>query len=382
MPIHPDTLRARFREHFVAEPRLFRAPGRVNLIGEHTDYNDGFVLPLALEKSTWVAAAPRAGKRVRVHSAAVGETKEFELGTSWPARRGAWVDYVEGMAVALMQAGVPLAGADLLIDTEVPVGAGLSSSAALELAVGRALIGVSECELTPVALARAGQRAEHEAVGIRCGLMDQLTAALGQAGHALLIDCRTNEATPVPLPLDDVSLLVVDTRVKHSLATSAYNTRRAECEEGARSFGASSLRDVALDAFHAREAQLRDPVRRRVRHVLEENARTLDAADALRRGDWVRLGQRMSASHRSLRDDFEVSCAELDFVVDTALALPGVLGARMTGGGFGGCAVVLGRHAAEAALSASLRAAFARWFGREPGLFFTRAGPGAGEVRA
>jgi galactokinase len=379
--LNPETLRTRFRERFGAEPRLFRAPGRVNLIGEHTDYNDGFVLPLALEKATWVAAAPGQGRRVRVHTLTLGETAEFELSDAWPQQGGGWLNYVQGVAVALMQRGVPLQGADLLFESDVPVGAGLSSSAALELSVASALLGVAGQGLPPVELAKVGQKAEHEAVGIRCGLMDQLTSALGRQGHALLIDCRSNEGTPVPLPLEELSLVVFDTKVKHSLATSAYNDRRAECEAGARHFGKASLRDVPLETFRAREGEVPEPVRRRVRHVLTENARTLDAVDALRSGDFQRLGRRMAESHASLRDDFEVSCEELDFVVAQALGTPGVVGARMTGGGFGGCAVLLVRREAEGAVTAALREAYVGRFRREPGVFSTRAGAGAGEVR-
>ncbi len=312
-----------FSEMYGREPRLFRAPGRVNLIGEHTDYNGGFVLPLAIDRETIVAAAPRADRRVVAYSLNLGERAEFHLDEPGERRRGIWLDYVEGVARALESRGVRLGGAELLILSDVPAGAGLSSSAALEVSAGLALASVSGVEVDRVELALAGQQAEHTYVGTMCGIMDQFVAALGRAGHALLIDCRTLEATPVPLDTRETAIVICDSRVRHELSTSEYNTRRAECERGVellREFlpGIAQLRDVSTEEFGRYESRLPEPIRRRCRHVVHENERTLLAADALRRGDLSEVGRLMRRSHESLRDDYEVSCAELDFLAETA----------------------------------------------------------------
>ncbi|HEV2764294.1 MAG TPA: galactokinase, partial [Pyrinomonadaceae bacterium] len=280
-----DEARRAFRELFGGEPRVFRAPGRVNLIGEHTDYNDGFVLPMAIEHSTVAAAAARSGRRVRVRSLNVGRTVEFDLDRPGPKQRGSWLDYVEGVAQALESRGVRLTGADLVVHSDVPSGAGLSSSAALEISVGLALVAVSGAEVDRVTLALAGQRAEHEYVGTRSGIMDQFVASLGREGHALLIDCRTLEATPIPVDTTDTLVVICDTQVKHQLASSEYNTRRAECERGVELLrevlpDVRALRDVSEEDLREHEGRLPEPVRRRVRHIVRENARTLAARSA------------------------------------------------------------------------------------------------------
>lgn len=343
--------RRAFVETYGGEPRLFRAPGRVNLIGEHTDFNEGFVLPMAIEHSTLVAAAEGQGRRVRVRSLNLDEAAEFDLDQPGAPRRGVWLDYIEGVARALEDGGVRLRGADLVIHSDVPPGAGLSSSAALEVAVGLALSSVSGARVERVALALAGQRAEHTYVGTMCGIMDQFIAALGREGHALLIDCRTLEATPIPVDTTEALVVICDSRVRHELASSEYNARREECERGVELLAASlpgvrALRDVSVEDFARCEHLLPATVGRRCRHVVTENARTLDAAEALRRGDGAEFGWLMYESHRSLRDDFEVSCRELDVLVEAASGVEGVLGSRMTGGGFGGSTVSLVRREA------------------------------------
>lgn len=341
-----DALVQKFRTLYGTEPRLFRAPGRVNLIGEHTDYNDGFVLPMAINHGTVVAAAKRADRRVHVHSLNLRESAEFDLDRPGPRKRGIWLDYVEGVAQALLGRGLKLAGADLALTSDVPIGGGLSSSAALEMSVGTALTGISGEEIDRIALALAGQEAEHKYVGMKCGIMDQFIASLGKAGHALLIDCRKLEGTLVPLGVQDMTVVVCDSRVKHALASSEYNARRAECEQGVAMLREllpeiRALRDVRLSVFERLQERLPEVVRRRCRHVVSENERTLSAVRALQAGDVEEFGRLMAASHQSLRDDYEVSCRELDILVESAQSVPGVAGAGMTGGGFGGCTVNL-----------------------------------------
>ncbi len=318
-------LKRRFHELFGSSPRLFRAPGRVNLIGEHTDYNDGFVMPAAIHLSTWVAIAPRPDRKFVVHSQNFSET--IELGTG---AENSWSRYALGVVRVQERIGHRLQGANLLIYTDLPIGAGLSSSAALEVAVGYALLSVSGIDVDRTDLALVCQRAEHEFAGVRCGIMDQMMACHGRAQHALLLDTRSLEYELLPLP-DDVSIVVSNTMVKHNLASTEYNTRRAECEVAARVFG-RSLRDVTLSEVENN---------RRARHVVTENARVQSAAVALKNEDLSEFGRLMSESHRSLSDDYEVSCRELDLMVEIASGLDGVYGSRMTGGGFGGCTVSL-----------------------------------------
>jgi galactokinase len=356
----------------------------VNLIGEHTDYNEGFVLPMAIERDTFVGAARRPDRRVRVVSRTEDESGEFDLDAFSGGRRHSWLDYVEGVACMLSDGG-PLVGANLLIDSDVPIGAGLSSSAALEMSVGLALLGIAGRVVDRVALAKAGQRAEHEYVGMKCGLMDQLASALGQERHALLIDCRSLEAQPISADLGNVDVVICDSRVKHSLASSAYNERRQQCAEGVRLLaeripGVTALRDVSVEAFEAHAADLPETIRKRCRHVVTEDARTLEAADAFRAGDLAGVGTLMYASHASLRDDYEVSCSELDALVDIAKATSGVIGARMTGGGFGGCTVNLVRRDELKNFEERIASKYHEATGIDVAIFVTGAGAGASEL--
>jgi galactokinase len=373
-------LAARFRERFGGAPRVFSAPGRVNLIGEHTDYNEGFVLPMAISERTWVAAAARADRVVRVHSLEQGEEHTFSLDAPWQ-RRGAWLDYVEGVARALLLSGVAVGGADLLLTSDVPLGAGLSSSAALELAVGLAFTALSGTAVEPAALARAGQVAENDYVGVRSGAMDQLASALGRAGHALFIDCRSLAVTPVALPEAPVELLIVDTGVKHSHAANGYNQRRDECQRALELLALAgrtrkSLRDIAVDELDELGSLLPEPIFQRTRHVVTENERTRAAAGALTRGDLIAFGGLMSASHASLRDDYEVSAPELDHIVLEATRHAGVLGARLTGGGFGGSAIVLVSRVELAQVEEALAAGYRERFGHVPTFRIGRASDG------
>ncbi|MFZ5897401.1 MAG: galactokinase [Myxococcota bacterium] len=384
--VDPARVVRAFVDRFAKAPRLFSAPGRVNLIGEHTDYNDGFVLPMAIERRCYVAAAARTDRRVVVHSQNLDAEFEFSLDNPGPPQRGIWGDYIEGVAQALLARGVAVSGAELLVESEVSPGAGISASAALEISTGFALSALSG-KPDPKLIALAGQAAEHEYVGTLCGIMDQYISALGESAHALLIDCRSLEPTRVPFELSNACLLVCDTRVKHQLASSEYNVRHAECRQAQQALAAvlpnvSALRDVGSEALQRNSHVLSPILLRRSRHVVTENERTLIAAAALRRGDLREMGRLMVDSHRSLRDDFEVSCPELDAAVDAALAVPGVFGARMTGGGFGGCTITLVEQRSLSEVMERIRMRLRTEFGSEPELFATSASDGAKEHAA
>jgi len=377
-------LRREFAGRFGA-CRGFSAPGRVNLIGEHTDYNDGFVLPMAIERRTYVVGATRPDRVVNVRSSNTSTHFSFDLDCPGPRQRSSWIDYVEGTAQAMLSRGLPVPGAELLISSDIPIGAGLSSSAALEISVAYALArlaGVTEPDRVELAL--SGQSAENDYVGARVGIMDQFIAAFAEPGSALLIDCRSLERRVVPLEFGTARLLICDTRVKHQLAASAYNERREQCELGVRLIRARfpevrSLRDVSRSQFESSTARLPEPILRRCRHVILENERTLLTTRALGRGQLLEVGVLFSQSHRSLRDDYEVSCAELDAAVEAATAEPGVYGARMTGGGFGGCTITLLEESAVDRVCAAIATRFLRQFTFEPEFFVSKACAGVQE---
>jgi galactokinase len=361
--------------------RVFRAPGRVNLIGEHTDYNGGFVLPVALDLACEVRATRRADQTLRAQALDLGPAEACwslaELAK--PKARRDWSDYVAGVAAELLRAGVAVPALDLEITSAVPMGAGLSSSAALEVSVALALSSWEGAKLSGEELAVLCQRAEQNLVGLQCGVMDQFVAVFGRRGHALLVDCRSLEWKLVAAPRE-VEIVVVDSGVKHELASSAYNVRRAECERAASILG-RALRDVSVAQWPDLEDRLEAPVRARARHIVYENQRVLDFVAATERGDLERLGELMAESHRSLAEDYAVSCAELDFLVDAAAGVRGVVGARMTGGGFGGCTVNLVRPAAVDAFRASVSDRFENRFGRRPPIYLCGSGDGASEQK-
>jgi galactokinase len=367
-------VRTAFERAFGASPELIvRSPGRVNLIGEHTDYNDGWVFPAALDRGTYLAARRRADGVLRVRAAVLGERDEVALADLRPAEGPQWTRYVRGSVALAREApaggAADVRGADLLIDGDLPIGAGLSSSASIELGVLAVATALAGRGLDPVALARLGHRVENEIVGVRTGIMDQLAVACGKAGHALLIDCRTLDTEPVPLP-DGVRILVLDSAVPRALAGSAYNQRRAECESALAALRTTepslrALRDVSRELLTARRAGLGEVELRRARHVVSENERVLDGVAALRRGDVHEFGRLMTSSHASLRTDYEVSCPELDTLVAIALDTPGVLGARLTGAGFGGCAVALAETAAATTAAAAIGALYREVSGRD-----------------
>jgi len=340
-------IRTQFSRLYRSEPRVFRAPGRVNLIGEHTDYNEGFVMPAALEFSTHAAIAHAEGRNVEVFSTNFEEKITFDLDEADPRPRGHWSDYVRGVALMLERAGHRLRGGRMVIEGGVPIGSGLSSSAALEVATGSALLANSGIEIGLTELALLCQKAENEFVGAHTGVMDQFIACYGRAEHALLLDCRSLDTKLLPLP-KGIRLVICDSKVRHQLAAGEYNVRRAECERAVRELqrfipGLRSLRDLSIAELERFSPSLDPVLLRRCRHVVTENARVLAGASALESGDLRKFGRLMIASHRSLRDDYEVSCRELDLLVEIALAAGhtngAVHGARMTGGGFGGSTV-------------------------------------------
>ncbi|HLU33024.1 MAG TPA: galactokinase [Natronosporangium sp.] len=362
---------------------VWAAPGRANLIGEHTDYNDGYVLPFALPQRTLVAAGRTGGApRWRVWSAQMAETVEIGPEELRPGAVTGWAGYVAGVVWALREAGYEVPGARLAVDSQVPVGAGLSSSAALECAVLTALVDLAELDLPVSRRPELAQRAENRFVGVPSGIMDQSAAILCQAGHALFLDCRTRGTEQVPLDLAGAGLavLVIDTRAPHRLVDGEYAARRTTCEQAAAALGVPALRDVDPAGLPAALDALPDEVsRRRVRHVVTENQRVLDTVALLRAGHPARIGPLLTASHASLRDDYQVTVPELDTAVDAALAA-GALGARMTGGGFGGCVIALvGVDLVDRVGQAAADAFAARGFAA-PRWFTATAGPGAGRV--
>ncbi|NLP11790.1 galactokinase [bacterium] len=378
------TILAKFQSHFGGTPAVFAAPGRVNLIGEHTDYNDGYVFPMAINFYTQVAVAPRDDRNLQIWSENMQETILFSLDSN-QSRRNHWSDYVAGVADELEKLGVVLPGADLYIDSQVPVGAGLSSSAAIEMATALALAHLANASLEKKEFALLGQRAENRFVGMNCGIMDQFISMHAESGHALMLDCRSLDFSQVPLKSDTVRIVVCNSLVKHELASSEYNKRRAECEEGvhllqARLPGITHLRDVSLSQFNFLQSGLPDTVAKRCRHVISENQRVLQAQDCLAADDLQSFARLMNKSHNSLRDDYEVSCGELDLLVDLARAHPACLGSRMTGGGFGGCTVNLVRVAEVDAFIERIRSRYSFRTGLSPQVYICMPSRGAHRV--
>ncbi len=379
MPLAKQDIVAHFSKRFGQAPTLVvRAPGRVNLIGEHTDYNDGFVLPLAIDRAAWIALRPRSDCRVNVYSVDYDEVREFNIASLQHEKAG-WIEYLKGVAWCLQDAGMQLNGWDGVLAGDVPLGAGLSSSAALEMATARAFAAVSGIAWDAVAQAKLGQRSENKWIGVNCGIMDQLISSTGRAGHAMLIDCRSLDLQPAPLP-DGVAVVVLDTATRRGLVDSAYNVRRAQCEAAAAFFQVRALRDVTVDMFKSADGQLDATTRRRARHVITEDDRTVRAVESMRRGDIAALGRLMNESHVSLRDDYEVSSDALNAMVEAAQAHKACYGARMTGAGFGGCAVAIVRaEEAENFVAATSRTYQART-GNQPAVYVCPATDGAAVV--
>jgi len=366
------------------DTRLFRSPGRINVIGEHTDYNDGFVLPVNTSLYTTVAATPREDALIRVMTRTIDEAGEFHLGAYRRNDSPQWLTYVIGVAAELDAAGAPLTGADLDIDSTIPIGGGLSSSASLELAVARALTGLAGVDIGCEELARACQRAEIEFAGVNCGIMDQYSVACGRPGKAMLLDCRSLRPRFVELP-EEVSLVVIDSDVTHQLPESGYNNRADECIAAIRSLRNSgadvrSLRDVSLDDLEAHKDELGDLLYRRARHVVTENSRTLDAFAALGDSDVDRLGALVDSSHASLRDDYEVSCDGIEALVELTSRCEGVKGCRMVGGGFGGCVLAIIDKPATDAVVDKIGTDYGKVIGRAPWVHVVTPAESAQEI--
>jgi len=377
-------LKALFAELYEGFSTIYRAPGRVNLIGEHTDYNEGFVMPAALDLYTYVAVSPRSDRRLRVYSENLGEKCDLDLDSIRPGKSGDWSDYVRGVAGVLESSGYQLRGADLAIASEVPLGAGLSSSAALEVSTAWALLSNSEINVDRNVIPQMCQQAEHLYPETKCGIMDQFISCHGRAGHALMLDCRSLDFQLLPVPRQ-VRLMVCNTMVKHEHASGGYNTRRRECEEGLRALkqvlpAIRALRDVTVNELEQHRDLLSPVIYKRVRHVVTENDRVKRAAEALQTEDMAQFGQLMADSHRSLRDDYEVSTVELDLMVELANGQEGVYGARMTGGGFGGCTINLVDSAHAEAIQQRLAKTYEARTGLKPTILICEASDGAGAV--
>jgi len=369
----------------IGPPRLFRAPGRVNLIGEHTDYNDGFVMPVAIDFFTQIILFPLDARTLEFYSDNFKEKVLLDFDNLPKSSSRHWSDYVVGVALMLIREGHELRGARLMIASDVPIGSGLSSSAALEVATAYALATTSDLKIERVELAKLCRRAENEFVGARVGIMDQFVSFFGETDKALLLDCRSLEFEHLPIP-PSAQLVICNTMVKHDLASGAYNERRHQCEEGVERLrtvlpNVAALRDVTSQQLEVHRKELPEVIYRRCRHVVTENERVLGAASALKQGDVVKFGQLMNQSHQSLRDDFEVSCAELDLMVGLARKVEGVFGARMTGGGFGGCTVNLVRCDKIDEFQNTVAAGYQAATGLTPEIYSCKAVKGAEELR-
>ncbi len=379
-------LRPRFSELFgPGECRLFRAPGRVNLIGEHTDYNDGLVLPMAVDRHVFVAIRPRPDERVRLVSERYNSRFQTDLSGPLEPEAPAWARYVLGVAQLLRASAQQVHGFDALIDGNLPPGSGLSSSAALTVATARAVATIFGLELPAVGLAQLCQRVEWEYAGVRCGLMDQMVSLQGQRGSALLIDCRDLTTAVVPLPEKMATVMVCDTGKRRELSGSDYNARRQECVEAVATlarlgWSGKSLRDLTLDDLDKYGPHLPNPLQKRARHVVEENSRVMKASDSLARGDLADFGHLLLESHRSLRDLYEVTGTELDAMVEEAMSSPHCLGARMTGAGFGGCAIALVGAGQEEEFARAVEERYTRRTGLPGHVYAVRSADGAGEV--
>ncbi|WP_394209849.1 galactokinase [Enterovibrio calviensis] len=380
-----QNVKASFEKIFHYLPtHIVQAPGRVNLIGEHTDYNDGFVLPCAINYQTMVAAAKREDNIVRVVSVDYDNViDEFDISEGMTFQQDKmWANYIRGVVKCLLERGLTFNGADISVSGNVPQGAGLSSSAALEVVIGQTFKELYQLDISQADIALNGQQAENEFVGCNCGIMDQMISAEGRANHAMLLDCRSLETQAVSMP-EDMAVVIINSNKKRGLVDSEYNTRRVQCEEAARIFGVKALRDVTIEQFNDRVSDLSELVAKRARHVITENDRTLAAADALRVGDMKRMGELMAESHASMRDDFEITVKEVNALVDIVQEVIGDQGGvRMTGGGFGGCIVALVPPALVDEVKAAVEVNYEAQTGLKESIYVCQVHDGAGLVEA
>jgi galactokinase len=376
----------KFAKAYGRQPRwITAAPGRVNIIGEHTDYNDGFVFPMAIDRYTVIAASPAVGKKIQLRSTLEDKPATIDLSQPLkPAAKGAWLNYPLGVVAGFLARGQNPGGFDALIHSTVPLGGGLSSSAALEVSTATLLETITGKKLAPVEKALLCQKAEHDYAGMPCGIMDQFISVMGKENHLLLLDCRSCKPELVPMSDPSVAVLITNTNVKHELTGGGYAKRRQQCEEAARILGLKSLRDADAGMLEEARGKMDEVVYRRARHVIGEIERTIHAAEGVRASNWPTVGQLMYASHYSLKDDYEVSCPELDAVVEIAEAIGskgGVIGCRMTGGGFGGCAVALVEADKVASISERVAAEYEKRTKIKPTLFVSRPAAGATVIK-
>ncbi len=381
-----DQVAQEFAQTYGHQPRwIAAAPGRVNVIGEHTDYNDGFVFPMAIDRYTVIAAAPGTGQQVRLRSTGGHAPAQIDLARKLePARKGTWYNYPLGVLAGFQARGIKPPAFDALIHSTVPLGGGLSSSAALEVSTATLLESMTGQGLDPVEKALLCQKAEHEYAGMPCGIMDQFISVMGKKDHILLLDCRSRQTDLVPMTDPAVEILITNTNVKHELTGGEYAKRRAQCEQAAKILGVPSLRDADPEKLEQARGKMDDVVYRRARHVISEIERTIHAAEGVRASNWPTVGQLMYASHTSLRDDYEVSCPELDVVVKIANSVGiagGVYGCRMTGGGFGGCAVALVQAANIREISERVASEYEKATKIKPTLFVSRPAAGATVIK-
>ena len=378
---------AEFFKAYGRAPRwIAAAPGRVNVIGEHTDYNDGFVLPMAIERYAIMAAdAGATPGKISIFDTHFKETASVDISTSVTKGQPKWSNYVRGVLAGFQHRGVRIPALEVAFLSTVPLGGGLSSSAALEVCTATLMEAATGRGMDPVEKALLAQKAEHDFAGVPCGIMDQFISALGREGHLLLLDCRTHKTELVPMSDPTVELLIINTNVKHELSGGEYAERRAQCEEAARNLGVKSLRDVTASQLEQGKTRLAELVYRRARHVVGEIGRTVQAAEAIRRSDWIKAGELMYASHAALRDDYEVSCTELDVVVAIADRIGlqgGIYGCRMTGGGFGGCCVALVKSDFAEAITKRIFTEYKEKTNIEPAIFASRPAAGATIVKS
>lgn len=381
-----DFITRKFTEIYGQTPRLFRAPGRVNLIGEHTDYNDGFVLPMAIDRETVIAAFPRQDNKIQTYTINLNQSAECKLDEPFKQNNISWFSYIEGVARILQRNGVKIFGANLLVFSDVPTGAGLSSSAALEVATGFSLCAMFGQTVDKTMLALVGQKAEHEFIGAKVGIMDQFVSAHAAQNCALFLDCRTLEFEHIPLDGQDFAVVICDSHVKHEIANSGYNERRLECAEAVKLLQEflpkiENLRDVTIEVFGNHADELPEIIQRRAKHIITENERVKNAVSSLKTNDLANFGKLMNESHLSMRDDYEISCQEVDWLVEIAQNIEGVLGARMTGGGFGGSSVNLVKRQNLAHFCDTIKAEYFSKTRIETTVLITAACPGASEIK-